>query len=612
MYSVSADYLTAIAKNARAHKLKGVVGLNHNFDGDDVIKGSFQIRNQFCQSTAIELGGVYIGELDLTFSTEFAQAMNIRGSWLGVKITPQIGVELADETFEYIPMGIYTVSEANWTTGGLQITAYDNMSKFDRSFANTQSSGTLYDFLEFACLRCGVTLGMSSAQCAALPNGTEQLGLYPDESIETYRDMISQLASMACCFATIDRTGELVLRRLPDTTVTATVPHTARYSTTFSDYTSYYDTITVVNMKDDTLSAYRNDNIDGLTMNLGSNPFLQYGADEIVTRMRQAVADGIEDFEATPFSVSILPNPALDLGDVIQFTGGVGNGSIGCIMSFTHRVDSTVIEGYGENPALADARSKFDKDLSGLIGKTAEQELIIYTFENVQQFELADETEEDVIEIHFATVSPKVVQILHELKLDVEAVDPTEPITCTVHYYLNDEELSYHPVTSWDNDGYHLLHLMYFLSTLEDGQRYDWRVALEMGNATAEIDRGDIRAMLFGQGLVATDEWAGLVPIKDPTYYLVLGGELRYNYEEGTVETQDYLEPTDPDWDGTHTLVRLPTITDDSYVLTLGGELTYNYEEGRVDADTFDVPTGIITENGDALASEGDEWFITE
>lgn len=609
MYSVSADYLIAIAKNARAHKIKGTVG-GVNFTGEDIIRKSFQVRNQFCQSTEISLGGVYIGELDLTFSTSFAQAMNIRGSWMGVTITAQIGVELADSSYEYIPMGVYTIAEAKWTTAGLEITAYDNMTKFDKPFSNMQSSGTIYDFLVYACSRCGVNLGMTQLQCEDLPNGTEILGMYPDESIETYRDMISKLAAVCCCFATIDRNGELVLRLLNNDSA-GTNKASDRYSTSFSDYESFYDSISVVDMKTETTMVYNNGLHDGLTMNLGANPFMQYGAADVVTRIRLQTAMGLQDFRATPFSISILPNPALDLGDTMSFQGGIANADIGCIMSFVHRVDSTVIEGYGENPALADARSKVDKDISGLIGKTAENELIIYTYENVQVYELEDQTEEDVIEINFATVSPKVVQILHELKLDVEAVDSTKPIKCKVHYYLNGDELAYHPETSWDNDGYHLLHLMYFLTTLEDGQRYDWKVALELTNGTATIDRGDIRAALLGQGLVATDEWAGDVKVTDSTYILTLGGDLTYNYAD-TLTTQDYRKKDDPLWDGEHTYEPLEPIIDPSYVLTLGGELRYNYAEGRIDADTFNVPTGIITENGNALGSEGGDWFITE
>ena len=54
MYPTSNDYKTAIAKNARAHRLAGSVN-NVSFDGSDVIGNSFVVRNQICPATAIEL-----------------------------------------------------------------------------------------------------------------------------------------------------------------------------------------------------------------------------------------------------------------------------------------------------------------------------------------------------------------------------------------------------------------------------------------------------------------------------------------------------------------------------------------------------------------------------
>ena len=85
MYPTSNDYKIAVTKNARAHKLTGTVN-GHSFDGGDVIKNTFVVKNQFCPATAIQLGGVYVGELDLTFTKAFAESLNIRGSWKGKTI----------------------------------------------------------------------------------------------------------------------------------------------------------------------------------------------------------------------------------------------------------------------------------------------------------------------------------------------------------------------------------------------------------------------------------------------------------------------------------------------------------------------------------------------
>lgn len=564
MYPVSDDYKDAILKSSRAHKLGGTVN-SVSFTGEDVVRGTFTVRNQLCQATAISLGGVYVGEMDLVFSTEFAQNMNLRGSWRGVPITASIGVELLDSTFEYVPVpgGTYTIAEASWTNQGLKVVAYDNMQKLDKPLAADQSSGTIYDFLSWACVSCGLTLGMTQNEVEALPNGTETFGLYPDDAIETFRDMISQLAAACCCFATIDRQGRLVLRRFPDKTdINDEITAKMRYSTAFSDYTSFYDSISVVNIEEGTTSVYSNDNVNGLIMNIGSNPFLQYGTDEIKDRERQAIADALENFEATPFSVSILPNPAFDLGDLIEFSGGIGQGAIGCVMSFVMKVDSTTLEGYGENPALSDLRSKTDKDISGLIGKaTSDSEVVIHTFENAMAFTLAEDVETTILNIKFATLSPKVINLWHEIDLDVTASSQDGVVTCTAYYYLNDELITFTPVTTWDNNGMHLLHLLYFLKNLLGGTAYEWKVKLKMSGGSATIAIGNIHASLYGQGLVAVEKWDGLIEITDEYSPVTLGDNLTFSLAD-EVTSLALITPIST------------TLSDNYSPITLGDNLT--------------------------------------
>lgn len=601
MYNVSNDYKAAILKNARAHRLTGTVD-GVAFDGEDVILDSFLVKNQLTQATEIMLGGVYIGELDLVFSETFAEAMSLRGNWRGVEITGSIGVEIAANTFEDIPIpgGVYNVDEAQWTDAGLKIVAFDNMVKFDRNFTSMQSSGEAYDLLLLFCQECGVTLGMTRAEVEALPNGTEILGIYTTGEIETFRDLLSQLATVLCCFATMDRSGHLVLRRLPDyTDIVATVGANMRYSTTFSDFASYYDTITVVNAEDETLRSYSNGNVNGLTMNLGTNCFMQYGTDITKNRIRQAVVDGLEDFRATPYSVMILPNPAYDLGDLVKFSGGIGQDSLGCIMSFVMKVSSTSLEGYGENPALASARSKTDKEISGLLMKTSENEVIIHTFENAEEYELDDQLQE-ILSIRFATIKPKVVNLWHEIELDVEA-DPLGDgtVTCQAVYVLNNEVVSYSPVTTWNNDGLQLMHLLYFLESLPENRTQQWQVYLKVEGGTATIGRGDIHASLYGQGLAAVGAWGGLIECSD-NYSLNIVGQNTFSYSDSVSTT--WNEDVDED-----------TFTD-SYVLSIVGDITFGYSDSVYLNIITPIYTRItdeedvrITDEGDVRITDGDE-----
>lgn len=598
MYSVSADYLTAIAKNARAHKLVGTVN-GTSFDGGDVIRNSFSVKNQFCPATVIALGGVYVGELNLTFTEAFASSMNIRGSWKGKVITASIGVELADASFEYIPIngGSYIIETAQWTDAGIQIVAYDNMSLFDISLpATTIGGGTLYDLLSLACTACGVTLGLSQAECSALPNGTETLLAYPENAMVTYRDLISELAEACSCFATISRSGELILQTLPAyNSVTLTIPYNLRYSTSFSDFTSYYSMVEVTSPSDGTVRTYTNQNIGGLSLEIGKNPYLETGLAVTYTRMRQAVVDELQTFRSVPFSATLLPNPALDLGDLIEFTGGIGQGSLGCIMSLVHKLDSTTIEGYGENPTAAGVTSDLSKQVTTQ-SKSTKNEMVCHTFVNSHAFSLGDSTPTTIIEINFSTVSPKTVKILHEIMLYVAITDASGIASCTAYYYVNDVLEAYEPIDSWNNDGYHLLHLLYFLENLLSGSTYEWKVVLEMNGGAATIAQSGIHALLEGQGLVASASWNGTLECEDTYTPLVLGHDLT------TI---------------TDTVTALGTQSPQSITVTdIVGTIVLGHDIGNItdaiDIDLTAITTNMIAENGDNLITEDSNNLVTE
>lgn len=516
MYPVTNDYKNAIAKNARVHKISGYVD-GHSFDGDDVIRDSFSVKNQLCPATAIQLGGVYIGECDLVFSKVYAESLNIRGSWKGKVITVTISVEAVvndEQTFIDIPCGVFTIETATWNDRGLSIVAYDDMSKFDKPLQFDQSSGTVYGFASYICNECDVDLGMTEEECEALPNGSMILGIYPGSSMQTFRDVLSQLAVAVCCYATINRDGALEFRRLTDySDVTDTVSDKVRYSTSFSDYTSYYTDLEVENMSDGTASIYSNSNIGGLTLNIGANPFLQYGTSETVNQMRQAIIDGLQEFRSTPFKVSVLPNPAYDLGDLIRFTGGIGQGALGCVMSLVHKVNSTTIEGYGENPAAAGAQSSVEKQLVAQAKNQKSDGLTYYTFTNASPVSL-NTTAKRLYRINFATADKTTVDLWHEVKWNVEITD-NEPVEITYEYYLDGVKFDYEPVDRFGFDGYDTRPHPFWLLEVSGGEMHTWEVKAKLNSGSAVASMGDIHAELRGQKLVGQARFNGNLELAD-------------------------------------------------------------------------------------------------
>ena len=245
MYSVSDAFKTAIKQPVIQYDLSGTVG-SVSFTQENIVSGTFHISNQCTDTNNIVLGSAYVGQLDATFT-----GLNInRNDWIDKVITVDVDVLVAPNSHETVPMGIFTIKEVYHTAEGTQVKAYDNMYKFDKLLDATRFdfNGEPYAFLQRICADCGVTLGMTQAQVEDLPNGEHTMYMcgcrkettdYASD-VETYRDALFYLAQACACFATINRSGALELRKYRQgTTDTVTEMHRIA-GAEFADYVTSY------------------------------------------------------------------------------------------------------------------------------------------------------------------------------------------------------------------------------------------------------------------------------------------------------------------------------------------------------------------------------------
>ena len=398
------------------------------------------------------------------------------------------------------------------------------LSKFDKTLNYNQSTGKAFDFLTYACNQCGVVLGMTEQECEALTNGSYVFGLYPDDSVKTYRDLIAWLAQACACFALIGRDGKLYLKSLPAPAEVDTINTGKRFTgASFSDFETFYTGISVVNIDSNTTSYYHVTPDNGLTMNLGSNPFLQYGTEAVKAEVRTAILNKLATFRATPFSATMLTNPAYDLGDCLKFVGGIASDNYCVIMQYALDIDKLSVLGFGENPALMSAQSKTDKDISGLKGQNKENKITYYTYSNVGDISIADDPEQ-VCNIRFATVEQTTVTLWQEYKVDVTLDDADTPAQITAHYYIDGIEETYTPVDTIGEDGEHILGLQYYIQNVDGGTAHTFTVTLEVAGGAAEIAAGDIHVCLSGQGLVGSDSFTGIIEASDTIPLFVIAG----------------------------------------------------------------------------------------
>lgn len=601
MYEVSQDYLDKLfSVGSKQRRIRGYLD-NVPFTEADIVAESLSITDKCLNSNDINLGGVFIGQLEMSFLPAFKQNVP-RGTWKDRCISMSIGLLLDEEndTWEDVPIKPFFIQEANHSKKGVSITAYDAMNDFDKNLNLSTTSGSIYDFLSYACQQCGVTLGMTQAQVEALPNGEEVLGVYPENDMETWRDFISYCASVAGGYATINRAGGLEVRTWHDSPDITIDIHHRDINGSWSDFETYYTGLSVVDAESEMTRYYNVEPDTGLTMKLGNHPFMQYGTNETKTRMAMNILNALQSFVYTPYSSLSFIDPAIDLGDVVSYTDGLaGEESICCVhkLSYSYR-KGVKLTGFGKNPALFGAQSKTDKNIAGLIQKQDANVMVTHTFENSAQLELDEDTRYSIIKMRFATINAKVVKLLHEIQLDTTITSQDGIMTAKAYYYLDSDLLAYSPETTWDNDGMHLMHLIYWVQNLEGGRAYTWEVALELTGGTATIDRGWIHALLEAQGLVATEEWDGIIDIEDE-YSLTKHGNKTFSYTDSLSFTWYDVERAN--------------ITE-SFSLTKHGNKTFGVISDHVDIETIKERYNHVSEDRQyrRVSEDGQYGLISE
>lgn len=539
MYPVSDKFMETVQKNTRTFYWTGSITTKTNqtyeFGNDDIVKGSGYITRQCCGSTEIELGTVYAAEMGISLYSDVD-----RYTLDGAEIRLSFHLVYGDETEEEVPMGVFEVSEANRAIRCLELKAYDYMLRFDKPLQLNSSSGTAYDFLATACNDCHVELAQSKEELEQLPNGKEILGIYADNDMESYRDLLYYTAQVLGCFCRINREGKLELVQYGATSV-MNIPSTQRFDSTYSDFITRYTAISSTNIRSNIAEYYALEKDDGLTMNLGINPLLQYGLKATRERMLTVILNAVSVIDYVPFESTTIGNPALDPGDILTFSGGHADESkISCITGITYKVNGKhSLKCVGKNPRLSAAKSKNDKNITGLINQVESGKTVVYNFVNAAEIDIGD-VHTEILSIDFTAKEETSAHFLAEILLSVatedtvrtvegtasyeDTTDGKNEVTKPVHYTftekgqaelevvyrINNEDLEYFIPTKTCINGNHILTLFLPLTRVAPNSANNLTVLMKIAGGTAHIGANQIKATISGQGLVAgLGEWNG-------------------------------------------------------------------------------------------------------
>lgn len=593
MYPVSEAFLQAVQGNTRKYYWTGKIttkdGTVYGFGAEDIVKGSGYISSQCSGSAEIELGTVYSSEMGITLFSdidrytledalvELFYHLRISRSVSRADLDPGYDQTVeGDGIYETIPMGLFEVSEANRTVKCLELKAYDYMLRFEKGFNGFETVGKAYDFIHLCCEACHVGFALAQEEVEAMPNGSTELSIYTDNDIETFRDVLFYVGQVLGGFFCINREGMLELRKYGGVPVME-IARRQRFSSSFSDFITRYTAVSSTNMRTQTAEYYALDPDDGLTMNLGVNPLLQFGLDETRRELCTNILNDISAIDYVPFDSDTIGNPSLDVGDVLTFTGGQADGDrLSAVTSMQVKLyGKQKLKGVGKNPRLAQAKSKNDKNISGLLSQIEAGKIGIHTFTNASAFTVAD-VDTKIISIEFATSEDNHAQFFGQVVVDVDAdpvtktaaaagnvvipsvavdepepADPDNPETVgntegqtvavslpvswmedgqavvTFTFEFNDEIISAHqPVETW-HSGKHTVLLYYPIENVVANYTNTFNVYMRVDGGTAGVDTGWCVASVSGQSMGADAAWDGTITVEEYIGMAPISGGLR-------------------------------------------------------------------------------------
>lgn len=154
MYDVPKEYRAAIRSPTRNDRMAGKLTLTDGstieLTDSAVISGSVSVDNQCVSGQELAFGSVYMGQASLQLRTALSSA-----AFYDAALQIDYEIQLADGSWYTLPVGRYTVAEAERSAAVVSLTGYDNMLKLERKFSGSAILGNAYTMLTQIAGTCG-------------------------------------------------------------------------------------------------------------------------------------------------------------------------------------------------------------------------------------------------------------------------------------------------------------------------------------------------------------------------------------------------------------------------------------------------------------------------
>ena len=327
MINVSEAYKSAVKSSVRTDRITGNITLCDgnviNITDDSIVNNSVELKEQLVSGDKIEIGTFYTNQLNVTVYGD------IDSNYANAIITLYYGLQLADGTWEDIPLGIFTVDNSYTKRRGNthKLVGFDNSIKFDVDIALYDSRNkTVEQHIRDIAQYVNVTL--ATIDFSAFPNSDIVVN-GNKAGIQTCRDMVEWCSALLGASARINRYGELEILQIKEKTIDGqynfdvVITGNERLGTEFFDLRS--------------LIKYVSSTHNGKQLISTTNAYLDdyYGRNAVIFLPENPLLNdypgyaSVLDSIASSFTValrmadfSFIGNPAIECYDTIGADGG--------------------------------------------------------------------------------------------------------------------------------------------------------------------------------------------------------------------------------------------------------------------------------------------------
>ena len=475
----------------------------------DIIRESVSANWRSSNNQALGLGATYAA----SFSFTSLKKMETENEGNYITITPKMYYRTGANQEQEIPLGVFYCDAPTNYTKTTAYECYDGMVLLDKEIESIVS-GTPYNMLVYLCNKCGVVLGNTSNQIAAMVNGTITIYIDP-KYIGTWREALAQIATILGGYSQFGRDGKLYIRQF-HTSPDMTLLKKRRTSSCFAGYKTSFAGCQCRFLANENFYPYSYiapDASVGIVMDLGDIPIIQASI-EAKQAILERIGGILTALEYYPCEITMAGDPSIEAGDMLATPNesGYARNILLTSVTFNWRKECTIIS-EGANPKMSNV-STASKKINKVIDNTQKNATIVTaTYVNANQIALSGASAVDVSFLRFVTTK----ELTAIFGAEIPIYSSGEGI---IKITYEESGIEGDVVRARLHEGYNLVtlvnHLHYNESEVVLLTLSAQTEAIGSGSApSATIAADSIRSYVFAQGIEAEAAWDGIIVISE-------------------------------------------------------------------------------------------------